>query len=71
MDDGTIATLAGDADADDPLAALRAIHRLRGEIDRTEAIAVRRARNAGASWQLIALCLDLSRQAVHRRYGRA
>ncbi|KQQ21159.1 hypothetical protein ASF48_11580 [Rathayibacter sp. Leaf299] len=70
MDDGTIATLAGDAAADDPLTALRAIHRLRGELDRTEAIAVRRARNAGASWQLIALCLEVSRQAVHKKYGR-
>ncbi|MCM6764182.1 hypothetical protein NB037_17340 [Rathayibacter sp. ZW T2_19] len=71
MDDGTIATLAGDAGADDPLTALRAIRRLRGELDRTEAIAVRRARTAGASWQLIALCLEVSRQAVHKKYGRA
>ena len=36
-----------------------------------EAITVRRARNAGASWQLIALCLEVSRQAVHKRYGRS
>ncbi|SMH46298.1 hypothetical protein SAMN06295885_2712 [Rathayibacter oskolensis] len=71
MDDGTIATLAGDAGADDPITALRAIHRLRAELDRTEALAVRRARNANASWQLIALCLGVSRQAVHKKYGRA
>ncbi|KQQ03936.1 MULTISPECIES: hypothetical protein [unclassified Rathayibacter] len=71
MNDGTIATLAGDAGADDPIAALRAIHSLRAELDRTEALAVRRARNANASWQLIALCLGVSRQAVHKKYGKA
>ena len=32
--------------------------------------AVRRARNANASWQLIALALGVSRQAVHKKYGR-
>jgi hypothetical protein len=36
-----------------------------------ESVAVRRARNAGASWQLVALCLEVSRQAVHKKYGRA
>ncbi|MBN9606038.1 MAG: helix-turn-helix domain-containing protein [Actinomycetales bacterium] len=51
--------------------ALRAVHRMRAELDRIEATAVRRARNAGASWQLIALCLEVSKQAVHKRYGRA
>jgi hypothetical protein len=71
MNDGTITTLAGDAGADDPITALRAIHGLRAELDRAEALAVRRARNANASWQLIALCLGVSRQAVHKRYGRA
>ena len=63
-------TLAGEADSEDPYAALRAIVRLRAELDRAETIAVRRARNAGYSWQLIALALGVSKQAVHRKHGR-
>lgn len=64
-------TLAGNAAADDPLDALRALAALRSELEREEAAAVRRARNSGASWQLIALCLGVTKQAVHRRFGRA
>lgn len=71
MDSATIRTLAGDAGADDPIVALRAIAKLRREIDRVEAVAVRRARVAGASWQLVALALGVSRQAVHKKYGRS
>ena len=66
-----LTTLAGDAGADDPLDALRALAALRAELEREEAAAVRRARNGGASWQLIALCLGVTKQAVHRRFGRA
>lgn len=66
----TIRSLAGDAGSDDPITALRAIARLRSELDRAEGAAVRRARNANASWQLIALALGVSRQAVHKKYGR-
>lgn len=68
--DSTIRTLVGGADAEDPIDALRAIAELRREIDRVEAVTVRRARNLGASWQLIALALGVTRQAVHKRYGR-
>ena len=71
MDVGTLHTLAGDAANDDPIVALRAIVKLQRELDRIEAVAVRRARNAGSSWQLIALCLEVSRQAVHKKYGKA
>ena len=66
-----MATLAGEADSQDPIAALRAIAQLRKELDRSEAIAVRRARNANAPWQLIALALGVSKQAVHKKYGRS
>lgn len=66
----TLRTLASEADSEDPYTALRAIRTLRGELDRAEAAAVRRARNANASWQLIALALDVSKQAVHKKYGR-
>ncbi|MDQ1551428.1 MAG: hypothetical protein QOD50_850, partial [Actinomycetota bacterium] len=45
--------------------------KLRKEVDRVEAVAVRRARNANASWQLIALALGVSKQAVHKKYGRS
>jgi hypothetical protein len=70
MEPPSIATLAADAQSADPLDALRAIAKLQPELERVEAVAVRRARVAGASWQLIALCLGVSKQAVHRKYGR-
>jgi hypothetical protein len=70
MLDDTGRTLVGDADSRDPIDVLRAIKAARGELDRAEALAVRRARNANASWQLIALALEVSRQAVHKKYGR-
>ncbi|HEY1529672.1 MAG TPA: hypothetical protein VGF80_02580 [Galbitalea sp.] len=63
--------LADAANSDDPIAALRAIEKLRKEVDKVEAVAVRRARNANASWQLIALALGVSKQAVHKKYGRS
>jgi DNA invertase Pin-like site-specific DNA recombinase len=66
-----ITTLAEEAGSRDPIAALRAIEKLRKEVDRVEAVAVRRARNANASWQLIALALGVSKQAVHKKYGRS
>lgn len=75
MDDGTLKTAIAAADGDDPYRALRRIHAARveltRELDRAEAAAVRRARAAGSSWQLIALALDVSKQAVHKKYGRA
>lgn len=70
MSGDTLETLVGAAGHDDPVVALRAIARLRRELDRAEAVAVRRARNANASWQLIAIALGVSRQAVHKKYGR-
>jgi len=71
MDHVTIHTLAASAGSDDPIEALNAIANLRKELDRVEAVAARRARNAGASWQLIAFALGVSRQAVHKKYGRS
>jgi DNA invertase Pin-like site-specific DNA recombinase len=69
--DQILATLAGAADSDDPIKALNAIRQMRREVDRVEAVAVRRARTANASWQLIALALGVSKQAVHKKYGRS
>ena len=70
MDTNAIHTLAGEAGSDDPIQAFTAIRKLRRELDHIEAVAVRRARNANASWQLIALALAVSKQAVHKKYGR-
>lgn len=70
MDTGSIHTLAASAGSDDPIVALNAIAELHRELDRVEAVTVRRARNAGAPWQLIAVALGVSRQAVHKKYGR-
>ncbi|MBW8731022.1 MAG: HTH domain-containing protein [Terrabacter sp.] len=55
---------------DDPRAALAAARELRRTADRTEAAVVRRARNQGLAWAEIAEQLGVSRQAVHKRYGR-
>jgi DNA invertase Pin-like site-specific DNA recombinase len=74
MNGDLIKTAIAAADGDDPYRALRELHHARvavtQELDRAEALAVRRARTAGASWQLIALALEVSKQAVHKKYGR-
>lgn len=62
---GLLAQTAGP----DPLVALRALASVRKEIESREAVLVRRARNRGASWSAIALVLDVSRHALHRKYG--
>ena len=63
-------TLSGEAGDEDPLAALRAVRAMRTELDRHEATLVRKARNLGSGWQMIATALGVSRQAVHKKYGR-
>jgi hypothetical protein len=54
----------------DPLRALQAVAALNAEADRIAAVLVRRARNAGCTWAQVAEALGVSRQAVHKRYGR-
>lgn len=58
------------ADDTNPIVALSSLRVLRGEVDRVEAVAVRRARTAGCSWAGIAAALGVSKQAVHKKYGR-
>lgn len=69
MGKGTMIHLVEQAADEDPLRALAATARLRGEVARVEAVAVRRARTQGLSWAQIAAALGVSRQAVHRKYG--
>lgn len=56
-------------DGAEPLAALRAVAATRSELERREAVLVRRARVRGASWSAIAVVLGVSRQAVHKKHG--
>lgn len=66
----SLRTLVGECGGDDPLVALRAVRQLRLEVERREASLVRVARTRGFGWQMIATALGVSRQAVHKKYGR-
>ncbi len=63
-----LATAAADADPGTGLRAVRALRRL---LEQLEASQVRAAREHGWSWQEIADVLGVSRQAVHKKHGRA
>ena len=63
-------TLVGSMDGKGPAEALYAVAELRKELARTESEMVARARAAGLSWEAIALCLGVSKQAVHRKFGK-
>lgn len=68
MTDGAL--LAAQASSPDPETGLRAVRALRELADRLEALQVDNARTQGWSWQDIAERIGVSRQAVHKRYGR-
>jgi hypothetical protein len=63
-------TLVDSATGDDPRAGLRAVRSLRELADRLETLQVWRARDLGWSWQEVADALGVTRQAVHKKYGR-
>lgn len=63
------ARLAADAGSGDPAVGLRAVRALRDLVERLEALQVEAAREQGWSWQEIAGCLDVTRQAVHKKYA--
>ncbi|MCL3861242.1 hypothetical protein [Actinotalea sp. K2] len=69
MDVDQLSLLAARAAVPDPLLALDAVGRLRAEVERTEAVLVRRARTSGATWLQIATALGVSKQAVHKKHG--
>lgn len=58
------------AGAAEPAEGLRAIRSLRALADRLEDLQVERARHQGWSWQQIADCLGVTRQAVHKKHGK-
>ena len=63
-------TLVASAASDDPKQGLRAVRALRELADRLETLQVERARGLGWSWQEIADALGVSKQAVHKKFGR-
>ncbi|MBG6226055.1 DNA invertase Pin-like site-specific DNA recombinase [Arthrobacter sp. CAN_A2] len=63
-------SLVGSMDGKGPAEALRILAELQREVARREAGLVRSARQAGLSWEAIAQSLGVSKQAVHKKYGR-
>jgi DNA-directed RNA polymerase specialized sigma24 family protein len=58
------------AASNDPNVGLRAVAALRALTERLEILQVESARMAGWSWQEIADRLGVTKQTVHRKYGR-
>lgn len=65
-----IRTAIAAAEGGEPLAELRRLRALYAELARAEAKQVRRARARAYSWVAIADAMGVSRQAVHKKYGR-
>ncbi len=62
-------SLAEAASGQDPAAGLRAARALRDLAERLETLQVKNAREHGWSWQEIAVFLEVSKQAVHKKYA--
>jgi DNA-directed RNA polymerase specialized sigma24 family protein len=62
--------LAEGATSRDPDIGLRAVAALRALAERLEILQVQNARERGWSWQEIAERLGVTKQTVHRKYGR-
>jgi hypothetical protein len=65
-----VAQLVEAAESTDVRVGLRAAVALRRLAERLEALQVERARHEGWSWQQIADALQVTRQAVHKKYAR-
>lgn len=59
-----------DDDEDVPIARLAALARARSDLAREESAAVRHARVHGMSWAEIGRVLGVSKQALHKRFGK-
>ena len=66
----TTLEIAEGAASRDPDVGLRAVAALRALTERLEILQVESARTAGWSWQEIADRLGVTKQTVHRKYGR-
>jgi DNA-directed RNA polymerase specialized sigma24 family protein len=66
----TTLEIAEGAASNDPEVGLRAVAALRALTERLEVLQVENARELGWSWQEIALRLGVTKQTVHRKYGR-
>ena len=62
--------IAEGAASSDPDVGLRAVAALRTLTERLEVLQVQTARELGWSWQDIAERLGVTKQTVHRKYGR-
>jgi len=62
--------IAEGATSNDPDVGLRAVVALRALAERLEVLQVQTARELGWSWQDIAERLGVTKQTVHRKYGR-
>jgi CRP-like cAMP-binding protein len=62
--------IAEGAASRDPDVGLRAVAALRALTERLELLQVENARQLGWSWQDIASRLGVTKQTVHRKYGR-
>ena len=66
----TTVQIAEGAASQDPEVGLRAVAALRTLAERLELLQVQNARDLGWSWQEIAHRLGVTKQTVHRKYGR-
>jgi hypothetical protein len=62
--------IAQGAASNDPDIGLRAVAELRALAEQLELLQVQQARDLGWSWQDIASRLGVTKQTIHRKYGR-
>lgn len=69
MDMDRLLDLVRSTGGEDALTALASSASAMSELERVASVAVRRARNQGASWTQIAGALGISKQAAHKKYA--